>query len=249
MDPHEVTGGPVQFSRLEFGDWSLAGDDNIRWTLPEPPVLPDWAAQPAPAMVFPPGPLSPSGLGAMVHAGEAAEVEPEDALRRGSQLHLLLEHLPLHPPQDWAEAASALLREGEDPAEDGEIADRLDEARLVLAAPGLAHLFGPESLAEVDVTAVLPDLGTRPIHGRIDRLVRRKGGVLAVDYKSNRVVPRDVGEVPDGILMQMGAYHAALREIFPGERVEVAVLWTREARLMPLPDEMVIAALQRATIS
>jgi ATP-dependent helicase/nuclease subunit A len=235
--------------RLQFGDWPAAAAPQASGDNAPQPALPDWALATAPAMAFPPAPLSPSGLGPMAHAGEPAQIDPEDALRRGSQLHLLLEHLPRYPAAAWPEIGAALLRGAEMPADDDEIADRLAEARSVLSNPELQTLFAGDSLAEVDVSAALPELAGRRIHGRIDRLLRRPGGVLAVDFKSNRQVPDTVAGIPDGILMQLGAYRSALRQIFPGERVEVAVLWTRAARLMPVPDDMVIAALRRATTS
>jgi ATP-dependent helicase/nuclease subunit A len=39
-----------------------------------------------------------------------------------------------------------------------------------------------------------------------------------------------------------------LGQVYPGRRIETAILWTRGPRLMPLPCDMVLAALQRATI-
>ena len=47
--------------------------------------------------------------------------------------------------------------------------------------------------------------------------------VLAVDFKSNRVVPAAPEAAPEAILRQMGAYRAALGAIWPGRRVETAV--------------------------
>ncbi len=44
----------------------------------------------------------------------------------------------------------------------------------------------------------------------------------------------------------MGAYAAALAAIWPGRRIETAMLWTRTARLMPLPPALTAAALARA---
>ena len=89
-------------------------------------------------------------------------------------------------------------------------------------------------------------LGDRALFGVIDRLVVQDAHVLAVDYKTNRVVPQDAGAVPEGLLRQMGAYLVALEQVFPGRRVEMALLWTATARLMPLPDDMLRAALARA---
>ena len=44
----------------------------------------------------------------------------------------------------------------------------------------------------------------------------------------------------------MGAYRAALAPIWPGRTVEIAILWTRTARLMPVPPAFADAAFSRA---
>jgi ATP-dependent helicase/nuclease subunit A len=44
----------------------------------------------------------------------------------------------------------------------------------------------------------------------------------------------------------MGAYAAALAQVWPGRRIETALLWTRSATLMPLPPALTAAALARA---
>ena len=44
----------------------------------------------------------------------------------------------------------------------------------------------------------------------------------------------------------MGAYAAALAPLWPGRRIETAVLWTRARRLMVLPPALTAAALERA---
>jgi ATP-dependent helicase/nuclease subunit A len=54
------------------------------------------------------------------------------------------------------------------------------------------------------------------------------------------------GDTPEGLLRQMGAYAYALAAIYPGRTVETALLWTRTATLMPLPHDIVTAALWRA---
>jgi ATP-dependent helicase/nuclease subunit A len=48
-------------------------------------------------------------------------------------------------------------------------------------------------------------------------------------------------------LRQMGAYAHALALVYPGRRIETALLWTRTATLMRLPHALVSAALARAT--
>ena len=123
---------------------------------------------------------------------------------------------------------------------------RVVEAAALLDAPGLASVFGPGSLAEVEICAPVQELGGARILGRIDRLVVAAEEILAVDFKSNRAVPDAPESVPEGILRQMGAYRAALTALWPDRPVETAILWTRTGALMRLPAGLVAAAVARA---
>ena len=211
-------------------------------------ALPDWALTRAPAVTAADAPLSPSRLGgAKALAGEAG-LDEEEAKRRGTWLHLLLEHLPLWPEAEWPGIAKALLTTGEDSALSGEIDTVLAEARAVLSSDQMAPLLVPGTLAEVELTASVPALGNRILHGTIDRLVITPDRLLAVDYKSNAVVPASPTEVPEGILRQMGAYAAMLGQICPDRRIDTAILWTRTGQLMPLDPDIVRDALTRTTI-
>ena len=80
----------------------------------------------------------------------------------------------------------------------------------------------------------------------IDRLILAPDRVLAVDFKTNAVLPDRPEDTPEGLLRQMGAYAHALAAIYPDRKVETALLWTRAATLMPLPHALVTAALMRA---
>ena len=163
--------------------------------------------------------------------------EEEAAKTRGTQLHLLLEPLPLIPPQLWDQAGGRLIGDAAD------LPDLIAEARGVLDAPALRPIFAPGTLAEVPVTG---PLGGRRFHGVIDRLVVTDSRVLIVDYKSNRLVPDSPDACPEGLLRQMGAYRALLQPIFPDRRIDVAILWIRTATLMELPHDLVLEALRRA---
>jgi ATP-dependent helicase/nuclease subunit A len=187
--------------------------------------------------------LSPSLLGGeSVLLGEALGERPEDALERGTAMLQLLEHLHACPPAERAALAASLL-----PGR-GDIAELIGEAERVLAAPGLAAVFGADGLAEVDVAAPVPGRDDLRIAGRIDRLLVGERAVVAVDFKSNRVVPDTADGVPEGILRQLGAYRAALVPLWPDRPVEVAVLWTRAARMTPVPAELADAAFARALL-
>ncbi len=194
--------------------------------------MPAWAGARAAVPSTGDAVLLPSALGgAKAMAGEAG-LESDIAMARGTALHRLLE---MPPDTDAAALTSFATAIG--------AGDVLNEARAVWAAH--PDLFAPGTLAEVAVTA---DIAGQRMIGSIDRLVVRAGHVLAVDFKSNQITPATAADVPEGILRQMGAYAAALGQIYPAARIETAVLWTRTAALMPLDPDIVSDALARATI-
>jgi ATP-dependent helicase/nuclease subunit A len=200
-----------------------------------PPAPPTWASAAPPRAPEPPRILSPSALGG-AHAlpGEPAGADP---LERGARLHRLLEGLAGQPLAARSTLAARLLPEAPD------LPDLLAEAGAVLDAPALAPLFGPGARAEVAIAA---PLGPARLLGRIDRLLVEPGRVLAADFKSNRLVPETPEATPEAILRQMGAYAAALMPLYPGRRIETAVVWTRAPALVTLPAALTGAALARA---
>jgi ATP-dependent helicase/nuclease subunit A len=162
----------------------------------------------------------------------------EDAAKaRGTALHLLLEHLPNARRADWPNFSATLIP---DPAERAAL---LAEAAAVLTAH--PQIFAAEALSEVTFIA---SLNGQPMLGTIDRLLIARDHILAVDFKSNHRTPATAAQTPEGILRQMAAYAEALRQIYPNHRIDTAILWTRTATLMPLPPDIVRAALQRTTI-
>ena len=117
------------------------------------------------------------------------------------------------------------------------------EAALgVLRQPAFAAVFGPGSRAEAALAGAAP--GLPPVSGRVDRLVVEPDRVLVVDFKTNRTAPASVEAADAGYLDQMAVYSAVLREIFPGRRVEAALLWTDGPGLMPVPEAVVEARLR-----
>ncbi|MEP4035122.1 double-strand break repair helicase AddA [Pseudophaeobacter sp.] len=221
--------------RLSHGDWEAL--DLVAHEVKEKirPVLPEVFTQPAPAYVAPEPAIKPSDLGGAKALPGDQGLDEEEAKARGSRLHLLLEHLPPQPSADWPLLTERLLPEATDGAE------LLAEASTVLSNPQLSHIFAPEALAEVPVTA---QLGSQRIYGIIDRLIVTPDRVLVVDFKSNAAVPEKAQSCPKGLLRQMGAYAAALAQIYPDRQIETALLWTRNASLMMLPHDLVTEALK-----
>ena len=104
----------------------------------------------------------------------------------------------------------------------------LCQGERAILEPGVGEL---PLWAEVAITA---SYDNQPLSGAIDRLIVREDRVLAVDYKSNALVPSHPEDVPEGLRRQMAAYRAALQQIYPGRKVETAILWTKTATLMPV---------------
>ncbi|MDJ0628519.1 MAG: double-strand break repair helicase AddA [Rhodobacter sp.] len=209
--------------------------------------VPDWMERRAPAPARAPKPLAPSDLGgAKVLFGDGGEADEDSGKAHGRLVHSFLEHLQHLAPSQWPAVAVALAGTETD---DSDRQRALDEASRVLLDPEFGFLFDDATLSEVDLSAALSNLGGRRINGTIDKLVVEPRRVLAVDFKTNAVVPGDAGGTPEGILRQMGAYLAALETIYPGKRADVAILWTAEPRLMPLPNDIVRQALRNAATS
>jgi len=203
---------------------------------PALPVVPAWLRVPAPAEARPPRPLAPSSLGEDLVADPPPSAALADAARRGRLLHALFERLPPLAPERRVAAAESWLAGS---AGIGDAAERLaliDAACAIIADPAHADMFAPEALAEAPIAGVLPD-GT-VVAGTVDRLLVTDDRVLVVDFKTGRRVPADAASAPDHHLRQMAAYAAALAAIFPGRRIEAALLYTSGPRLLPLSADL-----------
>ncbi|EGD58682.1 UvrD/REP helicase [Novosphingobium nitrogenifigens DSM 19370] len=218
---------------------------------PLPPKDP--ATGPAPSVVLPDElvraiapeprplrPLAPSALGEDEAPAPPTRPGPgaRNAARRGTLLHRLLERLPDLAPEARAASAMAWVRRMATDLPENEQAGLVDAALAVLTNPEWQDVFGPGSLAEVPIAALV---GPRLINGTIDRLLITAQAVRIVDFKTDRRPPEDLDAIPTAYLRQMAAYVAAMRVIHPGKRVEAALLYTATPRLFALPDELLAA--------
>ena len=201
--------------------------------------LPGVFAHPADMPVALAQTLSPSDLGGAKALPGDMGLDEEAAKLRGLRIHLLLEHLPELDQSDWSAATRRILADTPIPEQEM----LLSEARGVLLNQDLSLVFSQDALSEVALTA---PLGNTRIHGIIDRLIVSPDSVLAVDFKTNATVPASPNVCPEGLLRQMGAYAQALAGIYPGKRIETAILWTRTSNLMPLSHDLVTDALLRS---
>jgi ATP-dependent helicase/nuclease subunit A len=167
-----------------------------------------------------------------------------ERFRRGLLVHALLAALPDLPQAERKEAGLRYLARRAIAAPEAEAL--LRETLTVLDHADFAPLFAEGSRAEVSVIADLPELGagTR-IGGQIDRLAVTKDEVLIADFKTNRPPPKTVDDTSSLYRVQMALYREALRKIYPDRVVRCALVWTDGARLMPLPDSLLDAELDK----
>ncbi|MGE0025038.1 MAG: double-strand break repair helicase AddA, partial [Hyphomicrobium sp.] len=211
---------PLAPSRLAPYDTDDEGEP-----LPTPPPR-DPAAEPAPP--------SPVGVSPGGHGGG-------DRFLRGTLTHALLEHLPGVDPKARPKAAKAFLAARGRGLPARTLASIAEETLRILADPEFAPVFGPASLAEVPIVAVVPRPdGSGPplrITGQLDRIAITDDAVWIVDYKTNRAPPRSPEDVAPAYLYQLAAYSLAVREIIPGKPVRAALLWTHGPFLMQIQEE------------
>ncbi len=204
-----------------------------------------WETDPAPAEG------AAAALAPSAAEGEPALISPlagDQAARfqKGRLVHGLLELLPALAPAARASAAQRYLVRPALGLDAGTQKAIVSETLALFDDPAFGRLFGPDSLAEVPVTA---RLGGRIVNGQIDRLLVRDGEILAVDYKTARPVPADAAKVPSAYVAQMALYRAALGEIFPRRIVRCALLYTASAQLIELPAALMDAALADTKLS
>ena len=228
--------------------------------------LPEWASRRAPREPGVAIPLTPSRLAPLDIDGDGEPVEtppsPLDAPRRerssgitvggphrflrGTLTHALLQHLPTFAPDRWERAASDFVRERGAVLPPRVRTSIVKETLAVLHDPAFSAVFGPHSRAEVAIVAEIPPPGGKGallrIAGQIDRLAEVDGGVLIVDYKTNRPPPRTAAEVPRAYVLQLAGYRMAVQRVFGPVPVRAALLWTEGPGIMELPAEVLDSA-------
>ena len=196
-------------------------------------VLTDrWWLRAAPAEARPPRPLAPSSLGPDPVADPPPDPARKAAAQRGTALHKLFETLPDLDPAVRTQVALQWCARNVPDLDGKELAATVVS---VLNDPAFAAVFAADALTEAPVAAVV---GEAVIAGSIDRLMVGETEVLAVDFKTGSRVPSGLDAVPQSHLAQMGAYAAALRQVFPGRRVRAGLLYTAGPRLIEVPSDV-----------
>ena len=164
-----------------------------------------------------------------------------DAATTGRLMHRLLQHLPDVPPERRAAAAARFLdAQGRalDPERRAALAHR---ALAVLGDPMLGALFGPQSRAEVAVSAgvALPSGRTIEVVGQIDRIAVSTEAIDIADFKTGMPGPPAAKHV-----LQLALYRAAVAPLYPGRTIRTHLVWTATGEVVAVSEEECAAALE-----
>ncbi len=213
------------------------------------PELPSWLRQSVPLRASRPAPLAPSAAFAeeIERRMPSAARDRQKALRRGQIVHRLMQSLPDVAPsaRKWA-LERYLGNAGRDLSseERGEIARHVF---AILEDDRFAEVFAAGSQPEVPIVGRIPRPKNDPVAvaGQVDRLVVTTGAVLAVDYKTDSVVPESLAQVPPAYIAQLALYRAALMRIYPQKSVRAALIFSTGPVLLEVPAATLDVALER----
>ena len=209
-------------------------------------ALPAWASSPARAEAPQLRYASPSNMADAQKGPAPSPLAVSGGLgrfRRGDLIHRLLQVLPDIEPARRAAAGASLLGREKD-LSDEQRAEMVSAALGVLNDERFAAVFGPGSRAEVGLAGRAPGLlEGLPISGRIDRLLIEHDRILVVDFKTNRPSPDRIEDADPAYVTQMAVYAEVLKTVFPGRRVEAALVWTDGPKLMMTPENLMADAL------
>ncbi len=171
----------------------------------------------------------------------------DPARRRGLLVHALLQALGDAPLLERQAVAGRLLARQKDLSPHAATA-LLAEVMAVFDTAEAAALFAPGSRAEVPLVGRLAraDGSFLEVSGRIDRLAVAPDAVRIVDFKTDRRPPPRGAALPAAYVTQLALYRALLIPLFPGRRVEAAILWTAAPRLDVIETAALDAAVSQA---
>ena len=201
-----------------------------------------------------PRPLAPSGVSAVLEdQGGVATRSPFSetgsgsaaALERGTMIHRLLQVLPTAAPDERPVLLARYLARAL-PADQAPAAAEIERQVLaVLNDPKFARVFDTSGEAEVSLMGTLHIGGEdRAVSGRIDRIALDGDRVVIVDYKTG-LAPAPGEAPPHGHVAQLAIYRALLMPLYPGRRIDAALLYVSGPQLVeiegPALDEAIAA--------
>ena len=213
--------------------------------------LPDWLRRPPGDAEEPEAPpVRPSNpLGAADQPGPAGwpyidrhgSMGRREAAAAGRLMHRLLQHLPAVELSRRHDTALRFLGVQGTTMEPERRETLARQALAVLDDPALVPLFGPESRAEVAVTAsvVLPSRRVVDVFGQIDRIGVTAQAVHIADFKTGTPGPVTLKQV-----LQLALYRAAVAPLYPNRAVRTHLVWTATGEVIEVSAEDCLLALE-----
>jgi ATP-dependent helicase/nuclease subunit A len=215
----------------------------------EEPEVPSWLWQHAPVQSPRPAPLAPSSAfnEEIVRRMPGAARDRQKALQRGQIVHRLMQSLPDITPSARKAALEHYLRNAGRDLSSGERVEISRHVFAILEDDKFAEVFAAGSRPEVPVVGRISRPNGDPllVAGQVDRLVVTAEAVLAVDYKTDGVVPASLAEVPPAYIAQLALYRAVLMRIYPHKALRAALLFSAGPVLLELPAATLDAALEK----
>ena len=207
-------------------------------------IPPPWMAADAAPEETPPRPLSPSRYAAVPPAHSPTGQGRKRAMLRGSLTHRLLEILPGLDDDAQSRAAARIMAPlvAIDKLSQEDVDLALSETMRLISQPAMGGLFGPRSRAEVPISGLV---GHHVVSGVIDRLVIDDDQISIIDFKTGPS-PRDPDSINPSYIAQQGIYCHVLRQIWPDRPIRAGLIYTEDASLYWLDDDVMqktIAAL------
>jgi ATP-dependent helicase/nuclease subunit A len=161
-----------------------------------------------------------------------------NARRRGDLVHRLLQHLPAFTSEEREERGQSFLTQVAPDLPEDERDSLLAEALAVIELPELRALFGPDSIAEVDLLS----RGETEVFGRIDRMAVSADCVTIADFKTGR--PPAAGEaLPENYVRQLAIYRGELARLYPKRAMRALLIWTEGPAIREICGEALDRAL------
>ncbi len=156
-----------------------------------------------------------------------------------------MQSLPDIPPPRRMDAAKHYLAGAAKDFSSAEQTELAQQVAAILDAPDFAELFAPGSRAEVAIVGRIarPDGRVERVSGQVDRLAVTGDAVLIGDYKTDRLVPSGLAEVPAAYIAQLALYRAVLARLYPDKAVRAALIFTAAPVLIEIPVDALEAEL------
>ena len=167
-------------------------------------------------------------------------------LRTGELYRLLQRETTSLPAEQLAERQAVLSRylaRALPEAQAAAVATIEAQVLAVLQDPRFAPIFNARGETEVSVMGTLWIRGEeRAVSGRIDRIALDGDRVLVIDYKTG-LAPNPGEEPPAGHVAQLAIYRALLAPLYPGRRIDAALVYVSGPFLLEIPGSALDQAI------